>query len=675
MGRLGLVERPCGKIMRERTAFTIALAILFCLPAVTYAGKDFDWEPIPESNWSIGEDPEKGIHAAVVLFERVTLDDRDWLNKICYSTLHQRIRILSAEGRGWSDIVVPYIGEDQEIEDVRGRTVLPDGREFYLDKSQVSETEIFSSEGLKIKRKSFSLPAVSDDCIIEYYVKYRLKDSPNMWVIQKEIFMIEAEYVWKFYKGEGLSEPEYAAIADRVAPNYIVLNAGGRLAIEKRPSVSDPDELVFSARDIPAFRSEPHSLPDNALKWVVHHYYGQSGTPAAFWSDLDAAVTEGLDQFAKDNKQLREAVAGFEGLATRDQKITAAYRWLQETVVNTFYSRDGREFEDNQNLDDVMKHRYGTPVDINQTFREMLREMNIDAKIAFTVGRDENVFLYEAKYWQFDRSLVAVLGESGEYEFYNPGDIHLPPGAVAWSDEVTPVFIAGDVNRRFSEIEASEPWSNRISRHQMLKIGDNLEITGNVIEKHEGQAAYQIRRRLTDSPEGERVGFLRDRFSECFPNSEADSFDVQSLEDPTEPVTVTCTVKIATGGQKTGDRLLLRPYDLFSRQDNPFESKERRFPIMFDYAWQLVETVNLDLGQAWTVEVSPPDSAFSNPAGECLVDLDSYGTTLSIQRMFSVNRPIWDVSEYAAVRELFKTREAFEDVTIVLRRIQPDPGR
>jgi hypothetical protein len=96
---------------------------------------------------------------------------------------------------------------------------------------------------------------------------------------------------------------------------------------------------------------------------------------------------------------------------------------------------------------------------------------------------------------------------------------------------------------------------------------------------------------------------------------------------------------------------------------------------MFDYAWQLVETVNLDLGHAWTVEPLPSDSVFSNPAGECRVDIDTYGTTLSVQRMFSLNRPIWEVSEYGAVQDLFEARQAFEDVTIMLRQTRGGRGK
>lgn len=659
--------------MKRPAVIALLVAILCSTVFLAYGGKDFKWEPIPESDWSVPEDPAKGIDDAVVIFERVTVDDTEWIADRCDYTLHRRLRILSAEGREWGDVTIPYVMKDQKIEDIRGRTVLRDGSELYLDESQVFETEIFRGKGIKIKQKAFSLPGVSDDCIVEFYVKYRLKDSPNKWVIQKDIYMMDAEYVWKFYTGGVLSNRQFTAIADRIAPNYIALNTGGQLKSEQRPSIKDPKELVFTVHDVSAFKPEPHSLPDDALRWVVHHYYGQSGAPAAFWGDLDAVVKDGFDKFTKKNKRAREVVAGFETLDSRDAKVEAAYRWLQDNIVNTLYFEGDKDFKDNEHVDHVMEHRYGTPSDINHTFCDMLREMNIDAKMAFTIDRDDNFFLYEAKYWQFDRSMVAVPDESGDYRFYNPGDIYSAPGAVAWFNEATPVLVAGDMNRQFSNIEASDATANRISRHQMLRIDENLEIAGEVVEKSEGHPTRELRRALRTATDEEVAEYLKKRFSACFPSAEADSFDVKGLEKPGEPVTIKCKIKVPVAGQKMGDRVLIRPFDLFSSQENPFEAKERKFPIMFEYAMVKVEAVALDLGENWTVEASPSDTVFSNPAGECHVDFETYGTTLSIQRMLRLNKPLWKVSEYPEVRALFQTQLAFQEMVVVLGERKPTP--
>ena len=98
--------------MKRPAVLALPVAILCSTVFLAYGGKNFKWEPIPESDWSITEDPAKGIDDAVIIFERITVDDTEWIGHKCDYTLHQRLRILSAEGRKWGDVTIPYFMKD-----------------------------------------------------------------------------------------------------------------------------------------------------------------------------------------------------------------------------------------------------------------------------------------------------------------------------------------------------------------------------------------------------------------------------------------------------------------------------------------------------------------------------------------------------------------------------------
>lgn len=281
--------------------------------------------------------------------------------------------------------------------------------------------------------------------------------------------------------------------------------------------------------------------------------------------------------------------------------------------------------------------------------------------------------MYDAKYWQFDRSAVRVPDEKGYYDFYCPGEQYLACGDIPWVNEGTPGFLIGDMNWNFIDIPFSEARSNRTNRSLTLAMDDQMQLRGPMAEKLKGHAARTVRLRLHEATEVEKLNYLQERFSENFPSSKADSFRVEGLQEVDQPVNIHCNVKNDFPGIQAGDRLLLKPYNLFSAHENPFNSETRKYSIMFEYAREIIESLAIELPEQWKVEALPPDSSFANPVGLCQVVFRSYGEgkSLSVQRVFKLNGPSWKASDYPYVRALFQAQKAFEEMTVVLKKGEP----
>ncbi|MCP4667955.1 MAG: DUF3857 domain-containing protein, partial [Deltaproteobacteria bacterium] len=436
--------------------FTI-IALMLLLPAGAWAKKKdvFTWEEVPAEHWAIAEDSARQIFDAAMIFEKITADDEKMDEHECYRTIYRRIRILNEAGREWADVKVPIFFDEQEIEKIQGRTLLPDGTVIELQEDQIFKKEAVRVKRDKVHEYSFSLPGVTDDCIVEYMMKIRMPSYVTAWILQKEIALFHGELRWKL--AEVRTHRMWVSMLNEwVTPNYLWLNTTKEPSVTKLPNIKEATELVFEIDDIPPFEDEPFSLPPPSLKQKIYCYYGSNQAAAAFWGKLATSIVQSADRFCKGSKKLKKVVESFGPVESDEEKIEKAFGWLQDSILNLTYEDlferrrnkkpKKKDPKRNIDIDDLVKRRYGSRLEIAYTFWDMLREMNVDAKIAFATDRNENLFVPKAKYWQFNRPLVAVKNAAGAYDFYAPGTACTPSDHIPWFNEGVEALIGGVEN-------------------------------------------------------------------------------------------------------------------------------------------------------------------------------------------------------------------------------------
>lgn len=671
--------------MSRWTTKTIALAlIVLLLPAFADAKRNknaFEWDEITEADWNLSVDSTRGIRDAAMVFERIMEDDEKMKNEKCYRTIYRRIRILSDEGRKWADGETPSVGKDAKVVMLQGRTVLRDGTEITLEEEQVFEKEVVKIKYRKYRQYSFSIPGATDDCIVEYVFKIKSPRPIVEWTIQKEIPLLQGELHWHLAQSDALTLYDILSggFTNRAA-NYLWLNVQSEKDVQQLPNIKKPEETVFTIGFVPAFHEEPNSVPQASIKAKLLTYYGANKTPAAFWGDMSNWLAKWLDQFCKENDRVKELVKQFDSLETEERKIAAAYQWVQDSIVNTTYveldrhqgesekKRKKRKEKQNESANDVMKRRYGDQVDIEYVFCDMLREMNIDARIAFAKDRFNDLFVQEAKYWQFDESLVAVRTDSGNV-FYAPGHPFAPLGRVPWYLEGVQALISGGVELRV--IPFSEAGSNTTSRSFAYTVTGNGPVEGHAEVTLSGHGARSVRMAVLDEEYSDYKDLLMEDITELFPEAEIDSLQWQHLDERDQPVRLSWHASCPELGA-AGDRLLLQPFDYMSEMVNPFYSDERKHGILFDYAYKLQESAQFTLPEGMTVESLPQDSVYQNQVGSFSVAFTNFGNALVVGRFFTLNRAFWPSDAYPQVRDLFQTWENLRDMVVVLSRSSGD---
>jgi hypothetical protein len=652
----------------SKPKFASFFVIVLCLLSWrATAGEKFVWEPITATDWSVTEDSAKGIREAVIIFEKMIADDRKLDADKCYLTIYRRLKIFNAEGRKWGDVIAPYLHKRQKIEEIQARTVLPSGQEIPLLETQIFEKEILKTEGFKIKQKSFSLSGITDGCIIEYYLKYRLPVSNSQWLVQKDIALLQGEYRWLFYRGRGLTQFFYALLAGGMVPNYLWLNHNATAKSELRPSEKDPREVFITIRDVAPFKKEPYSPPAISQQTQLRCYYGAKES-WNYWSIISESLSLILKAYCEKNKRVKEIVASFGNLSTTEEKIQKAYIWCQKNIQNVDSLRGDNGLKGNVTADETIKRGYGSPMDISVIFYNMLHEMNIPARLAYVVNRDENFFVEEAKYWQFDGILVAIPVGENRYRFLSPGDLYLPPSHVPWFNEGVKAMVIDEEWTRTVEVPFSSPDMNRFQRTMQLRLSDDLKLAGKLKEQHWGQSSRSLRLSLTQTPPAERQEKLRKKLEGELPNAVIDSIAVAGIDSLRAPVSLAAPIRISEIKAPIGSRWLLQPFIFMDEAANPFQAETRRQPIMFDYAYVLTESLRVDLPASWKVEALPEKTFFANDAGRFVADFTTDGNSVTVEFLFRLKNPLFPVSSYALVRRLFQARQELNNLTIVLKK-------
>ncbi|MFZ1682552.1 MAG: DUF3857 domain-containing protein [Candidatus Zixiibacteriota bacterium] len=661
--------------MNLRVAFVIAILLITLTAPAAYSSRksdtpDFAFDSIPATAWIPVDDSMLSGHGAVMLFEKVTVDD---FVKTDYSTMlttYCRVRIASTQGRSAADITIPYYFRDQKVKFVRGRTIRHNGDTVNLAPEQVIEREAVKAQGLKIKQTSFSMPGVSDDCIIEYAYKLQLPQPYSLWLLQKDLPLLKAELHWILAAAGGDKMfLDFGFFGINWTPNYAILNMSRKVQVQRLPSLKEVKEFVFIADSVPAFEEESWSLPDRALKGQVRMYYGTASTPTAFWSEEAPYIAGRVSRYVGKSKNIKAQAKLIDSTKSTSEKIAIAYDWVKSRFINVSYLKEDDPVLKKakyQTIDESFKSGYCERQGINFIFCDLLREMNIDAKIIWVRDRDEDLFVPEAKYWQFDRTLVAVQ-DTGAWSFYCPGDIYLSAGQLPWYNEGISGLLGTTDSDPLLVVPFSASSKNRTTRLVQVSLNADMELTGSVGERRTGQSARALRVLVHDVSEAERGNTVKTEVAKLITQAEIDSVTIENVDSVNLPIKLKYQVKYPSlsSGFVAG-RLLVKPFELMQTTEDPFVAQTRQNTIVMEYAAETDEALSIELPDGWKVEGLPTDTIYSNSFGSCGVRFTSFEHSVEVQRTFKINLPFAPVEEYVAAQKLYQTLVGLNSLTVAL---------
>ncbi len=372
--------------MRSATCLFAVVCVCACriIAFPSAAPGDDEWLPINPADLALKDNPASPGSHAMILYRQEFTDASN-----AASTEYYRVKIFTEEGKQQGDVEIPFVKGRDTIEDIRARTVRPDGTVIPFT-GQVFEKEIVKAGGIKVLEKTFTMPDVQPGCIIEY--KYKVQRDRDFfwnvgWSVQQDLFTREADF--SIHPPGGAFAP--ATFAHTVGLGQPV-----------KPEKQKNGDYTLVVHNIPGLPEEDYMLPKEMLRGRVEFIFkpatSSPQTSEEYWKQTDKKINDSVENYVNRKGALQQIVAAATTSSdSPEAKLRKLYARVQ-TIRNLSYEdRTNQEWkrqkiQENNNVEDVLKRNYGYTREINDVFIGLARAAGFEANQVLIAPRDQRFF-------------------------------------------------------------------------------------------------------------------------------------------------------------------------------------------------------------------------------------------------------------------------------------------
>jgi transglutaminase-like putative cysteine protease len=510
---------------------------------------------------------------------------------------HLRIKVFSDRGREEHAKVDITYDDDARVRDVEGRTIGVNGTITELRDADVYDRTIIETNGLKLKAKSFVLPAVTAGSIIDYRWREIRDNSLANYLelpFQRDIPTYLVRYEIKTLPVRDLG--------------YSVRVESFNLPAVPESGKADFGYTFFQMRDVAARRREPFMPPDlSVTPWMLIYYadLAEVNRPVEqFWSRFGKSAYDAYKPELRVTAAIRTAAAdATRGETTIDGKVDALLRFVRGRVKRTDDSL-GRADRRKANKDATatLTRGAGDSGEIAALFAALATAAGVEARLALLTDRTEFISNPAMRQPYFLDHLAVAIRNGDAWRFLDPGNPHAAGGHVSARHEGLYALLLDDKTPLIVTVPLAAPAMSRTRRTGTLTLRDDGTLEGRLTFEYTGHVAQQMRERDSDATPAERERLFREALEADIAGVELSELAFENHEQPNEPYRVRVTLRAPGYAQRAGSRLLVQPALLHRARDARFPSPTRQHPIYLPYAWAEEDALTFRLPDGWELE-------------------------------------------------------------------------
>ncbi len=600
---------------------------------------------------------------AIILYRQVDRDDRDWGST--FEDRYYRIKILTAAGRQYANIEIPFSKDIDAVAHIRARTIKPDGTIVDFDKN-VLESEKVISRTVKTMAKTFTLPAVEPGCILEYSYTLRMRGlRESHWIVSEPLFTKSAHFSLIPSPGFFQASVRLRWTDQNLPPGAQTREGSGRV-------------IRMEASNIPAFQTEDHMPPLNQMKSRVDFVYDAGvleTNPDKYWKQVGKAQNERLERFVGSRGPMEKAVAQIvlpnDSPETKLRKIYARVQQIRDTSFELRKTQQEAKREKekiDEHAEDVWKRGYGDKWQLDWLFLALVRAAGFEAYGCWVSRRDEYFFNPKAMQVGHLSSTAVQVKVNGKDLYFSPGAEFAPFGLLTWSETGTPALRLDKDGGTWIKTPLPASSESRIERKARLKLSDNGDLEGKLTITYAGLEAMYHRIGMLHSDEVARKKFLEDRVKRQIPvAAEAELTNQPDWNGSETPLVGEFNVRIPGWASNAGKRVIVPAAVFTAGEKHTFEHANRVYPIYFDYPYEKVDDVTIELPPGWQVGSIPPAQDKDVRAVGYSLKVDGGKDTLHLTRKLKVDFMLLEAKYYPTLRDFFEAVRTGDEEQIVLQ--------
>jgi len=629
----------------------------------TYAASE-GFQPIVPDELKMTGEPQAPGAPAIILFRQV---DRDDNGRTSNEYNYYRIKILTGEGRKYGDVEIPFYRSEGDIVNVRARTIRPDGTIVNFDGKVYNKT-IVKAKGLKYLAKTFTLPEVQIGSILEYYYTIDLSEHyiyDSHWILSHELYTRQAKFSLKPYHS-----------------NYSVVNVRwswqglpqGTLAPKE-----GPDGVIrMDTGNVPAFQTEDFMPPENEMKSRVDFIYSEDfpeSNPDKFWKATARKLNGKVESFIGKRKAMEQAVAQIvspnDAPDIKLQKIYARVQQFRNTSYEVRKTEQEQKREKEKaltNVEDIWKQGYADGQQLTWLYLALVRAAGIEAYPVWASDRSNYFFnprLMDPN--KLDANVVLVK-LNGKDIYCDPGAAFTPFGLLPWPETAVAGLRLDKEGGSWITTTLPQSSQSRIERKAMLKLTDTGDLVGKLTVSFAGLEGQRRRLEERNADDTDRKTFLEDQVKEYIPATiEVELTNAPEWKSSAGSLVAEFNLKIPGWASGAGRRVLV-PVGLFSATEKHlFDHANRVHPIYFDFPFQRIDDISIELPLDWQVSSLPPPQTQDGHVIVYSLKVENDKSTLHFSRTLDVDFLQLETKYYEALRKFFQVVRTADEHQVVLQ--------
>ena len=434
----------------------------------------------------------------------------------------------------------------------------------------------------------------------------------------------------------------------------------------------------MEAHNIAAFQHEDFMPPEEEVKLRVDFVYDrETVSPSAekYWQNIGKARNGALEAFIGKRKAMEDAVGQI--ISPNDApevKLRKIYDRVQQ-IRNTSYEIRKTEQEEKRdkekppaNVEEVWKRGYGSGGDLTWLYLALVRAAGFQAYGCWVSDRRQ--YFFNPKLMQAEKlnSNVVLVKLNGKDLYFDPGAAFTPFGLLIWTETSTPGMRLDGGDGEWITTMLPESNASQIQRTAKLKLSDTGDLEGKLTVSYTGLEGMYRRLEERNVDDVERKKFLEEQIKGQIPSaSEIELTNKPDWASAEEPLVAEFDMKVPGWAANAGKRVML-PVGFFTvHEKHVFEHAERVHPIYWEYPYQKIDDVTIELPTGWQIGSMPPAKTEDGHVVGYDLKVDNSNGNVHIYRKLNVDFLMLDKKYYGALRSFFQMVRSGDDEQVVLQ--------
>lgn len=639
-------------IFRREIMFRVCLIALLTLPVIltsASAADDQDWGKVPEEQWALKPSSDFADANAVVVFNLGSMHVTTNHIKL---HRHVRIKVFNETGAEDAGDVSIYYYEDDKLKGLKAHTITPDGK-----KHKVEGKNIYEKVAGSRKIKTFSFPNIQNGSIIEYRydIIHERYGHLDPWYFQGELYTLLSAFTL-------ILDPGFA-----YSTSFRNVPRSRQQAAQEDNLLTHEKSFTWTLTGLPAVSEEPYMgyyfdfVSSLHCQLVSYENVNVFYTYIRGWPELGAEYTEFVDEYTRKSGDLKGLVADVISSAqTPLDKAGAIYDHVC-CQIKAKDDENGRSYT-HDNLQNVLENKYGTPEEKNLLAIAMLREAGFEAWPVLISTRDHGVFkpdVYQLR--QFNYLIAYTVIDAVGY-FLDTSTKYCPFGMLPPECLATGGFLLDG-----KKSETVRIFSEAKSNYRRDSTNISLEADGSTVcstsVRLGGYFTAELGRQFETE---EKDDFARKRFLDKL-DLDCELIDLEFSQDT---ATTDCLIGMSYSASdqitQLGENILVSPVS-FCFAENPFVSKERSFPVDFNYPFTYENVTRVRLGDELSAAELPANMDVEIPGARFLRQTRTVDGVVTVRCKLDIIDAVFAPGQYSQLRDFFSrvSEAATEQIVLV----------